>query len=92
MKYKITITKIEEVTSTEKGDWREVSSKPWTNEELSDKARGYNEEDFLKDNPLNKKWGYTPDREVTKSEETQILAQTVDELDVAAVIKAVNGI
>jgi len=37
-------------------------------------------------------FGYTPDREAEVKVETTILEQTVEELDLKAVLKAINGL
>lgn len=93
MSYLITITKIETTTRTENGPWTIIDHRPWTDEELS-KATSYygSEEEFLKTNPLKEINGYAPDREVASTKDTQIFTQKVEDLDLAAVIKAINGI
>jgi len=37
-------------------------------------------------------FGYTPDREAEVKVETKLLEQTVEELDLKAVLKAINGL
>lgn len=93
MKYQITITKTEEVKTLGGSQWVVVDQRPWTEDELGEPGtRLYSSsiEDFLKANPLKKVMGYTPQIETTKTVETEILKQIVDELDFAAVIKAIN--
>lgn len=41
---------------------------------------------------LQNKYGYTPEIETTVEVETKIFRQAVDRLDLASVIKAINGI
>lgn len=93
MRYEITIKKIEEKPVTKRGEWTIVDKRPWTKEELSkESATSYSETDFLKMNPLKEIRGYAPDWNGIEKSETEILKQTVDSLDLAAVIKAINGI
>ena len=47
--------------------------------------------EFLETTPLKAVLGYAPDVEVEKTREAQIYRQTVDDLDITAVIAAVNG-
>jgi hypothetical protein len=37
-------------------------------------------------------WGYPPDRVEPVTRQVEVLSQTVDTMDLAAVIKAVNGL
>ena len=37
-------------------------------------------------------WGYTPEIEATRSYAREVFQQTVDELDLAALVSVVNGI
>jgi len=94
MKYKIVITKIEDKTTRKQGDWTVIEKRPWTEKDFrdeSDKVYG-SAKDFFEKNPLNSVYGYTPEREVTVQEEVKVLEQTVETLDLAAVIKAINQI
>lgn len=91
-KYKITITKVEEVETTRKGDWVVVDRPPWNAKRLGEASNYEDRGEFLKRNPLDEVWGHAPDVVTTKQVETEVLVQTVDTLDLAAVIKAVNGI
>lgn len=93
--YKITITRITDRKQLQKGDWTIVDQRPWTAEEVSEETRkmyGESARDILKEKPLKQVYGYTPDREVVVNVETEVLKQTVETLDLAAVIKAVNGL
>lgn len=73
--YEITITKVVNVKRTERGATVEVG-------EIQDPTMH---------NGLKTKWEYLPDRVSEVSEEKEIYKQTVDELDLVAVINAVNG-
>lgn len=94
MKYKITITKIEERTVTKRGEFTLVNERPWTEEELNKEMASHygDRQEFLKDNPLKKIRDYAPSWQGIEQVETEVLKQTVETLDLAAVIKAVNGI
>lgn len=93
MSYLITITKIETTTKTENGPWTVIDRRPWTDEELAKATPFYGDKgEFLKTNPLKEVQGYAPNREVQSTKDTQIFTQKVEELDLAAVIKAINGI
>ncbi len=90
MSYKITITKIEEVKATKEREYRVIDHRPWTQKELDDNVSYEPVEKFLERTPLKQVMGYAPEVETTKPVETEVLKQTVDELDLAAVIKAIN--
>ena len=94
MKYKITITKIETVQSTEQGDYTIIDRRPWTKKELDEeKSHAYGDgKTFLEKNPLKEIRGYAPARSIEKAVETEVLKQTVETLDLSAVIRAVNGL
>jgi hypothetical protein len=94
MKYKITITKVETIQATEPGEFTTIEERPWTQDELnSERAACYGDfSGFLEKTPLKKVFGYSPRRTVDKQIETEVLKQTVEELDLPAVIKAVNGL
>ena len=91
-KYKITITQIEEKTVTRKGDWTTIDQVPWDNELLKSENVYGNFESFLDKNPLKSVYGYAPSYQSTTKEETQVLDQTVSDIDLVAVIKAINNI
>lgn len=94
MKYKITITKVEEVEAKEDGQWTIVEKRPWTEKELGNAiSSAYGDgKEFVASNPLKEVRDYAPARVVSKQIETEVLKQTVESLDLAAVIKAVNGL
>jgi hypothetical protein len=91
-KYVVTIKEIEDVPHTERGSWTVIDKRPWTTHEMAEESGLHNTDRFLKDNPLKEVLGYAPDRETRKIVETELLRQTVETLDLAAVIKAVNGL
>ena len=91
-KYVITIREIEEVSAPEQGPYTVIDKRPWTPAELSNAAGFCDDKQFLKENPLKEIKGYAPDRQTVKTVETELLRQTVETLDLAAVIKAVNGL
>lgn len=93
MKYKIAITKVEEVEATQRGEYTIIDTRPWTKNEIGQQNFfGQSENKWLEQNPLKEIRGYAPDRTIKKEQETEVLKQTVETLDLAAVIKAVNGL
>lgn len=87
MSYKITITETREVKKITGKEWatlgtREVKRDPgfYTGDTGEPKTR------------IEEVRGYTPEIEKTVIESHEILTQTVEKLDLAAVIKAVNGL
>lgn len=75
------------------GDWSVIDKVPWTDEELDKATRCYGDkESFLRNNPLHEINGRTPSYEVSEVKEADIFRQTVETLDLAAVIKAINGL
>jgi len=93
MPYKITITRIDERKTTKRGQWTVVDKRPWKEAELDkDGVFSENREHFLQKEPLKEVFGYTPDVEAAEVVTTTLLEQTVENLDLVDVIKAVNGI
>jgi hypothetical protein len=93
MQFEIIIKRKRTVTQIERGQWALLEKRPWTDKELADASPSYSgKEKFLETNPLKEVNGYRPEREVLAVEETEILKQTVETLDLAAVIKAINGL
>jgi hypothetical protein len=90
--YKITIIKVESKPSTKRGDYTVVNRVPWTEKDLVDELTYGSKESFLKSNPLKEIRDYAPSWQGFETVETEMLKQTVEELDLAAVIKAVNGL
>ncbi|MBE2178903.1 MAG: hypothetical protein IAE97_00320 [Chthoniobacterales bacterium] len=94
IKYIITITKLETRTTKEPGNYTVIDKRPWTQKELSEEGAALygGLKKFLDDQPLKEVRGYAPDVSITRDVETQVLRQTVESLDLSAVIKAINGL
>lgn len=90
MPYKITIEKIEAVTTTKRGEHTVIAEVPWTDKELMNRSETYYRQSEMP--PLQKIYGYAPSVEVTEQKSSKVLEQTVEEIDMAAVIKAINKI
>ena len=84
--YTITITKTEEVTRQKGNDWTLIDTRPYTKEELAKTSDSNHFEHKLKEIR-----GYTPEIDYTDEQETQIFKQSIEDLDMANVILAVNG-
>lgn len=93
MAYKITIEKIETLTVTRQGAWVVIDKRPWNGVELDEKTsyRQGGFEEFLKDNPLKEVMGYAPNISAQETKETVVLEQTVEALNIRAVINAINA-
>ncbi len=92
MKYQIIITRIDTKKTTKRGEYTVIDKVPWTQKELSkasDEIYGTSV-NFLNENPLREVRGYAPNYEALESVSTQVLQQEVEDLDLAAVIKAIN--
>lgn len=90
--YEITIKKIESVPTVERGRYTVVDKRPYTNKEL-ESANDIYRACYEKLDPkaaIKEVMGYAPDEEVMKEITVDVLTQRVDDLDLAAVIKAVN--
>ena len=93
MKYNIIITKVETKPVMETGPWAVVGTRPWKEEDFRDATPHYGDmKELLARNPLVEIRGYAPDRMVQQETTSIVFKQSVAELDLAAVIKAVNGI
>ena len=84
--YEITIKKTEQVKRVIGKEWKQLGSE--------EQERDHQ---FLQkpDDPktfIGEKMGYTPEVETVVDETVVVLTQNVDTLDVAAVIKAINGL
>lgn len=91
--FKIVITRVEEKAVRRNGPHALLEKRPWTKEELDDRhgfAFRESREKFLDGTPLKEVYGYAPPVDVVESVETQVLQQTVENLDLPAVIKAIN--
>lgn len=94
MPYQITITKIDTATKMKEGAWTTVDRRPWTDEELNEAAGAYgkSKDSLIEKEPLKEVRGYAPNRPAEETTSTVILTQTVEELDLASVIKAINNL
>lgn len=93
MPYEITIKKIEKTTRLRKGEHTQIDERPWTDEDLrdaSERAYGKSPSDIIQSSPMKKVFGYAPDTYEEMKVEIEILKQTVEDLDIATVIKAIN--
>jgi len=88
--YEIKITKmlLKKVPAGE--DWGILKEELYTDEELDRGATIYREAD--KTLPVKRKYGYTPKIEKEEHVEVDLLKQTVREIDLISIIKAINGI
>ncbi len=86
--YKITIEKIETEKVTKQGEYGIIEKRPYTQEEMDTSYHGFEQEA----NQLKEIRGYKPSYEVVREKTTQILEQTVDNLDVKKVLIAINEI
>jgi hypothetical protein len=91
--YKIVITKTEVVEEYTKKQWENINQRPLTQEEY-DEAAYYKREEWEEAERPILVWekGYTPQEKAMKSRTLTVLEQTVDEMDLQSVIKAINGI
>lgn len=86
MSYQITITETFDTKKTIGKKWGVIGTKETARE--PDYCRGANEPKTR----IEEVYGYTPETETTVSDSREVLKQTVDKLDLAAVIKAINGL
>lgn len=92
MSYEITVTRKDIKTVTKRGEYTVIGERPWTGADFDAACRYQNHQEFLKDNPVQKIYGYAPSWEGTEETKTEVLRQNVEELDIAAVIKAINNL
>lgn len=85
MSYEITIKQTREVTKKRGGEWEVIGTR-----EVEREQRFYGDSEDEPKTRIEEVRGYTPEIEKTVTVEVEILKQTVDTLDLAAVIKAVN--
>lgn len=91
--YRVVITSIEERIVTKRGEFVILDRIPWTTEELDKRDDTFYHHANMQDKePLHEIRGYAPSYEELEKVETQILAQTVESIDLAAVIRAINGL
>ena len=86
--YEIIIKKTETITKPCGKDWKVIEQRPVTKEDVEN-AFGA-EESY--DGKMKDVYGYTPGIDKPIEEEREVLRQTVEELDLATVIKAVNNL
>lgn len=87
MGYKITITETRRVVRTAGKVWEKVGEK-----EVEREPRFFSQETPEPKTRIEPVYGYTPAIEKEVSETRDVLTQEVDELDLAAVIRAINGL
>lgn len=74
-----------------RGEHAVIDRRPYTDAELSESSR-WMESELGKKGELKPIYGYAPDREEDVENEREILKQTVETLDLPAVIKAINNL
>jgi hypothetical protein len=87
--YKITIEQINTVTAIGGNSWDKVgeSDNPYNNNDQNDRRHQVKAKEGI-----YSVYGYTPKYEITKTETIEILKQTVEKIDLAKVIKAINDL
>ena len=86
--YTITIEKTETKRKLVQGDWVIIEQRPWTQKEM-DEAFGQFDP---KPHPLKEIRGYPPAREQNVMKTSQVFQQTIEDIDLSAVIMAVNNL
>lgn len=92
MSYQVTITRITERTVTKNGAYTVIKQQPWNAETFHQKSMYEDPKEFIQRNPVESIYGYAPQQQVVEKVETQVLSQTVEELDLKKVISAINGL
>lgn len=82
MPYKITIERLTETTKIVHGDWVTLDTEEVGRSQFSTDEHPSRVKDV---------YGYAPDVEETFTEKRDLLIQEVDEMDLAKVIRAING-
>lgn len=94
--FEITIKEIKTETKTVRGEYQEIGRHLITDKELEGSAyhgRADREKAIMGGEPVFiSEYGYTPDYEKDVESEHQIYTQRVEKLELANVIKAINGI
>ena len=85
--YKVTIEKIENITALEKGAWVKVADVPYSKDDME---TTFDQQSYS--GKTKTVYGYLDDKEVTREKSTKVLEQTVEDLDLVSVIKAINNI
>lgn len=86
--YVVTVTRVEKVEVLKQGEWGVVETRLYTEEEMQ--TMGGDPERFRGETKTIR--GYPPDRVVTEDRVTNIYSQTLEQLDLAAVVAAINGL
>lgn len=87
--FEITIKEKSKTRQIVRGEHTIVDRRPYTDAELKDSSF-YMSSDNGKKGETKPIYGYAPDREQDVETEREILRQTVETLDLSAVIRAVN--
>lgn len=90
MSYEITIKQSITKKSIGNKEWKVIGEKPWTDEDLRDECKYQDRDKFLEARPTQQVYGYTPETVTERIVEVELLKQTVEDLDLASVIKAIN--
>lgn len=85
--YEITIKKTEMETSVGGNDWKVVGEAPLSKDDVEE-AHFSNHAEYMK--KLKSVYGYTPKYEKQVEVSREVLKQTVEDLDLNSVIKAIN--
>jgi len=90
MSYEIIIKRKETKPVRKRGEHTVIEKVPWTDAEIEKRSENYYNTREM--DPMRLVYGYAPDYDGLETVETELLKQTVDELDLSAVIKAINGL
>jgi hypothetical protein len=87
--YEIIVNKIEKATRTVQGDWCVVEQRPYTDAEVEKANREWrgNREKVTETRDI---YGYAPPKTIQEELKRQVYRQEVDEVELGALIKAVN--
>lgn len=87
--YEIIIREITETETTTGGKWTVVDKRPFTDEEIADANEHFRKTTMLHE-ALKEVYGYLRDETIVEKQTHEIYRQEMENLDVQAVIKAVN--
>ena len=85
--YTVTIVKRVSEVKTVQGAWGVIGTRPYTQEEANKAMISQNW-----DRAIKEIYGYLPSREEEVKDEDKVFEQTVRELSIAGVIRAINGL
>jgi hypothetical protein len=88
--YKITILKIVKVKRLEDPKWQVVDERLYTEQEATEASQRIYRD--ISPSETKKVYGYPPPNEVECEETHECFSQRVDDMNLAEVIKAVNGL